>query len=78
MVRCKHRVMFGITQHNYTGKGIFVEHSGSSDHRIKELIKESLESLQEYGKINTKTIGIKCKDKPVCAVVVAVYKSEGW
>jgi arginine decarboxylase len=72
-----------VTQDNNTGKGLFVEHSGSSEEEVKELINNSLESMKEYrpeehGKINIQTVGIKCKDKPVCSVVAAVYKSENW
>ena len=66
-----------------TGKGLFVEHVGSSENEIKELVENSLKRMQEYrkekfGKINYKAAGIKCKGKPVCAIVSAVYKSEGW
>jgi arginine decarboxylase len=65
------------------GRGLFVEHRGSSEEEVKNLISGSLKSVQEYrsekyGKINHKIVGIKCKDRPVCAVIVAVYKSEGW
>lgn len=72
-----------VTQKNNSGKGLFVEHQGNSEEEVKELIMTSLKNMQEYrsdeyGAINHKIIGIKCKDKPVCAVVVAVYKSEDW
>jgi len=65
-----------------TGKGLFVEHFGSSEEEVVEMIYRSFESMQkyrgEYGEINYKTVGIKCKDNPVCALVCAVFKSEGW
>lgn len=72
-----------ITQKNNKGNGLFVEHESSSKEELNELIDKSLRSMkeyrsEEYGKINKKTEGIKCKDNPVCSVVVAVYKSEGW
>lgn len=72
-----------ITQNKNEGKGIFVEHSGSSEEEVKELISKSLESLrkyrpEEYGEINYKIVGVKCKSMPVCSVVAAVYKSESW
>ncbi|MCJ7816386.1 MAG: hypothetical protein MUP55_00885 [Candidatus Aenigmarchaeota archaeon] len=72
-----------IIQNNHTGKGLFVEHCGSSQEEVKELINKSLESMRKYrpegyGKISIKTAGIKCKGRPVCTVVTAIYKSESW
>jgi arginine decarboxylase len=65
------------------GGGVFMEHKGSSKEEVEEMIKDSLASIKEYrpkehGEIKYKITGIKCKDKPVCALVCAVYKSEGW
>lgn len=64
-------------------KGLFVEHHGHSEKEVKNLITETLNSMtkyrkDEYGPINFKTVGIKCKDKPVCALVAALYKTEDW
>ncbi|MBN2459146.1 pyruvoyl-dependent arginine decarboxylase [Candidatus Woesearchaeota archaeon] len=66
-----------------TGKGLLVEHHGPSEAEVKKQINDSLKRMQEYrpdkyGKISHKVVGIKCKGKPVCAIVAAVYKSEGW
>jgi len=66
-----------------TGKGIFVEHHGSSKKEVKDLINKSLKNIkkyrkEKYGKIKYKIVGIKCKGKPVCALVSAVFKSENW
>jgi len=65
------------------GRGLFVEIEGSSEEEVKNLINKSLKSMEEYrsekyGKINHKIVGIKCKNKPVCALVCAIFKSEGW
>lgn len=64
-------------------KGLFVEHHGSNEEEVVSLIKESLTSMVEYredsyGEITYKIVGVKCEDKPVCAVVSAIYKSESW
>jgi len=64
-------------------KGMFVEHHGSSESEVKELIMKTLESMRSYrpdgyGSVQCKIIGTKCKKEPVCALVCAVYKSEGW
>lgn len=65
------------------GSGIFVEIEGSSKREVANLIKRKFSLMQEYrkeryDKINYKTVEAKCKGKPVCVLVVAVYKSEGW
>jgi arginine decarboxylase len=66
-----------------SGKGLFVEHTGKSKKEVEGLIKLSLNSMAKYrpeerGQINMITNGIKCENKPVCAIVVASYKGEGW
>lgn len=66
-----------------TRKGLFVEHCGSSKKEVENLINNSLKNMQKYrpekyGKINHKIVGIKCKIKPVCALICAIFESEGW
>lgn len=66
-----------------SGKGLFVEHVGKSKKEVEDLISLSLNSMAEYrpeerGQINIVTNGIVCQDNPVCAIVVASYKGEGW
>lgn len=72
----------GWTQDNL-GRGVFVEHWGDNKMDVEKLIASSLEHMisrrrGKYGKIRRKIVGIKCKGKPVCAVVVAIFKNEGW
>ena len=64
-------------------KGIFVEHHGNNRGEVKQLIEDSLNSMikyrkEKFGDIKNKIIGIRCKDEPVCSLVCAVYKIEGW
>ncbi len=64
-------------------KGLFVEHVGGSAREVETLIKESLGSMvkyrpEKYGPIQHEIAGAICKDKPACALVAAVYKSEPW
>jgi arginine decarboxylase len=64
-------------------KGMFVEHEGHSEAAVKKQIEESLTSMRKYrpdgyGSVQMKIVGTKCKKEPVCALVCAVYKSEGW
>ncbi|MBI4895623.1 MAG: pyruvoyl-dependent arginine decarboxylase [Candidatus Aenigmarchaeota archaeon] len=68
---------------NKSGRGLFVEHHGSSEKEVVKAARESLTNMmkyraEKYGKIKTKTMGIKCNKTPVCSLVCAVYKSEKW
>lgn len=74
----------GWVKANHTkGKGIFVERGGSSREEVKDYIEKTIHSLtsyrpEEHGPIKIEFIEKVCKGKVACAVVVAVYKSEGW
>jgi len=68
---------------NDSCKGLFVEHEGGSEREVKGLIEKSLASMvkyrrDEYGPVQIKIQGVKCRKYPVCSLVGAVYKSEGW
>ena len=63
--------------------GLFVEHHGHSEEEVKNLITNSLESMkerreEEYGEIQMEVAGVECVLDPVCALVAAVYQSDGW
>lgn len=63
--------------------GLFVEHHAGSKEELIKLITDSLNSMkahrsEQYGEIQYQIAGTRCADKPVCALVIAVYKSEGW
>jgi len=65
------------------GQGMFIEHTAESQEDVVRLIKNSLNDIvkyrpEKYGQPKYLTCGITCKDRPVCAVVAAVYQSEGW
>lgn len=62
-------------------KGVLVEHVGSSKQEVAKLIETSLKDLAKIRGIKNPTMGqkivsIECKEKPVCALVCAVFKSE--
>ncbi len=66
-----------------TKGGLFVEHHGESEEEVKDLITASLTTMKSnrsegYGDIKYEIVGKKCVKGPVCALVAAVYKSEGW
>ncbi|HLC65031.1 MAG TPA: pyruvoyl-dependent arginine decarboxylase [Candidatus Nanoarchaeia archaeon] len=65
------------------GSGVFMEECGRSEEEVKQRIGDSLKSAISYRKGNFGSIDcliekIQCEDKPACAIVAAVYKSEGW
>lgn len=73
----------GWTQESASGKGLFVELHGSSQSEVEQAIDQTLTSMIvsrpcPYGPIQCEVVGKTCIDKPVCALVLAVYKSEGW
>jgi arginine decarboxylase len=73
------------------GRGLFVEHEclentkESVESELNFLIDNSLKDLCKHRnisfdpkKINKKLSITQVKDKPACALVLAVYQSEGW
>jgi arginine decarboxylase len=65
------------------GQGLFVEHEGENKEQVERQIEHSLQALKEtrgmdLGEIHMKVDGIVCLQDPVCAVVIAVYKSSSW
>lgn len=73
----------GWVQDKKTGKGLFVEHEGSSETSVRSDITQSLQALMatrnvDFGEINMKVVGTTCKHLPVCAMVVAVYQASDW
>lgn len=73
----------GWVQDEVSGKGLFVEHEGSSEEYVKNQITLSLQKLMEtrgidLGDIKMQVVGVKCEDDPVCSLVIASYESQGW
>jgi arginine decarboxylase len=73
----------GWTQDENSGRGLFVELHGSDRDRLEADIRITLESMVAsrplaYGPIESEIAGIECRERPVCALVIAVYQSQGW
>lgn len=73
----------GWTQEAQTGRGLFVELYGSDHDEVEQAIHVSLECMIasrpiNYGPPQCEIVGKACAGLPVCAVVLAVYKSDGW
>ena len=65
------------------GKGLFVEHTGSTEGEVRRLIKQSLYDMKKYrkekfGRVSYAVSGINCETDPVCTLVCAVYQIEDW
>lgn len=65
------------------GRGVFVEHHGHSQAEVEDALRASLGEMIErrpasWGEPHLLTHGVRCQDRPVCAVVVAAYRSEPW
>ncbi len=73
----------GWTQLKADGRGLFVEQSGSSRKEVKTAIHATLEAMIatrgiSFGTPHMQSVGVKCEGQPVCALAIAVFKSEGW
>ena len=74
----------GWVQDPETGKGLFVEHEGTSEAQVRQDIAGSLDSLcagrsqDTFGPQHSVVRGAVCEGEPVCALVVAVFESQGW
>jgi arginine decarboxylase len=73
----------GWVQEAAGGRGLFVEHHGSSRTAVEREIQESLEAMtlnrgEMFGPIQMKVAGATCGDSPACALVVAVYRATPW
>ena len=73
----------GWTQEKNSGRGLFVELHGSDKADVEKAIQDTLRAMMAnrsiaYGPVESEIVHIPCRGKPVCAVVVAVYRSEGW
>lgn len=73
----------GWVQDPETKQGLFVEHEGDSETEVRLDITSSLAALaknrgMQFDSPQMHIVGTKCKDKPVCALVVAVFESATW
>lgn len=73
----------GWVQDEETGAGLFVEHHGASRALVEGGIEASLGSMVKsrplcFGPPHISLAGATCDDRPVCALVAAVYETVGW
>ncbi|CAA9371161.1 MAG: hypothetical protein AVDCRST_MAG47-1238 [uncultured Nocardioidaceae bacterium] len=64
------------------GRGLFVEHSATSEKALSELIHLSLEDMIErrggYGVIDSVVVSAQNTGLPACALAIATYQVSGW
>ena len=73
----------GWIQDPDSGRGLFVEHQGGSEAAVVSDIERSLANLraarpQRFGPVQMVVRGTRCVDRPVSALVAAVYRDEPW
>lgn len=66
-----------------TGRGLLVEHHAADEATLRALVSSSLDALCGNRGIalprrGTAVAGATCVDKPICAVVVAVFEAAAW
>jgi arginine decarboxylase len=65
------------------GRGLFVEHSDGSRAAVERQIHLSLSDMtalrpDDFGPIEYQLSSAVCRDRPVCAVVLAAYRASSW
>ena len=73
----------GWVQSLESGGGLFAEHVGATQDQVIEDIRTSLIDMcshreDEFGEIKIVTVGGRCVDRPICALVAAIYQRETW
>jgi len=74
----------GWTQEPSSERGLFVELEGETKDEVENRIQATLSSMvasrpaYAFGPIQSEIAGIECQQQPVCALVMAVYESQGW
>jgi arginine decarboxylase len=65
------------------GRGLFVEHEGTSEAQVREELEASLESIcaargMDHLERHFVVTGTRCEGEPVAALVIAPYETAGW
>jgi arginine decarboxylase len=73
----------GWAQDRETGRGLFVEHEGTTERDTRSQIAASLRDLQairdlDLGPIHMSVVGAMCTGAPICALVICGYATEAW
>lgn len=80
-----HEVWAGLgwVQETGTGRGLFAEAMGASESEVRLQLSGTLSDMVQaregdWSPIETAVAGAICKGRPLCALVAATYRSEGW
>jgi arginine decarboxylase len=73
----------GWVQDPASGRGLFVEMHGGDRQRLQDDLHATLAAMRtartiDYGPVETEIASAPCLERPVCALVVAVYACEPW
>ena len=66
-----------------SGRGLFAEAMGSSEAEVRLQLAGTIEAMTtsrggQWNPIQLAIAGATCTGRPLCALVVAAYQSEGW
>ena len=70
-------------QDPHDGRGLFVEHEGSSEAQVREALAATLSEICDARGLghleqNSVVVGCRCEGAPVGALVIAPFQSTGW
>jgi arginine decarboxylase len=73
----------GWVQQEGSRKGLFAEHSASSEAGVQSDITNTITAMtdrrrDDFGPIGRRIRGTVCVEAPVCALVVAVFEPQAW
>lgn len=73
----------GWIQDPDSGRGLFVEHQGTSEDEVVSDIESSLANMratrpQTFGPVEMVVRGTRCTSRPASALVAAVYRDQPW
>lgn len=73
----------GWVQRRDSGGGFFVEHEGTSEAEVEDLLRRSLEDMlsaepHAFAEPDWVVTGIRCEEAPVCALVIVPYVTDVW
>jgi arginine decarboxylase len=73
----------GWARETDTGRGLFVEHWGTTERQVRRDIEDTLSALAVargivIGDYESAVVGIVCDSAPVCALAIAVFAVTPW
>ncbi|MGY6501403.1 MAG: pyruvoyl-dependent arginine decarboxylase [Acidimicrobiales bacterium] len=73
----------GWVQDEATGEGLFVEIEGDDESTVRSEVRASLDAMvagrsRTFSPPTLLSRSVTCEDRPVCALVIASFTTDGW